>query len=56
MPINLDERAELTMLVDVLNYNDQQKLSIFITGLEAGRGANRVEHPDEQNTAVRSTY
>lgn len=50
MPTRLDERAELTMLIDRLNYKDIHKLSIFLAGLEAGKEIYRAGHVDKPET------
>lgn len=43
MPTKLDERTDLIKLVDKLDSQDQQKLLIFLAGLEAGRQSGEAD-------------
>jgi len=44
MQTKLDERDELNSMIDKLNLQDRQKLTIFLAGLEAGKELSKLAH------------
>lgn len=54
MLTKLNERDELMAIIDKLSYQDCQKLTIFLTGIEEGRKASKIEQSGNRHEAEHS--
>lgn len=51
MTTKLDERDDLIKMIDRLDGQDQQKLLIFLAGLEAGRKSGEADDKHEKTNS-----